>query len=201
MPHSSVDFKTLVNGREAKTGRATFLTGTGSHRRNYNSREKGPYGGCSVADGPAYNPTVVTQLIARKIEHKRGAQRSLARAVGVSDETVSRWRHGESVPTPDKWPAIEVALDYPPGTFETEAGVGTATRSMGERLLELEAWRRSRLPNETLARHEDRLADLEARVAALEAEESARLDALTARLEDALRDLVDDDAEQGPQAS
>lgn len=88
--------------------------------------------------GQAYNGDVVTALIAKKLE-RRGASAALAHALGVKPASVSRWRQGQSVPEPDKWPAIEKALGYPPGTFATEAGLDDASNAALTRIETLEA--------------------------------------------------------------
>lgn len=87
---------------------------------------------------PAYNPGVVTSLIAAKLL-QRGDASALARAVEVSGETVSRWKSGESVPEPFRWPAIEKALGYEPGTFEAESGLARAPEDTLARIAGLES--------------------------------------------------------------
>lgn len=59
-------------------------------------------------------------------------QSGLARTIGVTQPTVSRWRTGKSVPDPAHYDAIEKALDLAPGTLR--AATGITERSMGERL-------------------------------------------------------------------
>lgn len=79
-----------------------------------------------------------------------GAKAALARACGVTPQTVGRWTHPELPSMPDDvhWPQIELQLRLPKGTIAGAAAV-----------------RPSRL---TLDQLTDRLAELEARIAELE---------------------------------
>lgn len=73
--------------------------------------------------GSPYNRDVIHDLISDRT-HARRAKSELARAVGVSPATVTKWVDGGTCPEPDRWPAIEVALGYEPGTFANESGLG-----------------------------------------------------------------------------
>lgn len=52
-------------------------------------------------------PTIAAALDAQG----RGAKSRLARALGVKPQSVTRWVSGETVPPPERWLAIEDALD------------------------------------------------------------------------------------------
>ena len=63
-----------------------------------------------------------TKAMGQKIREVRKAaelsQKALAAQVGpVSSKAVSNWEAGVSFPSRDKWPALEQALDLPPGWF------------------------------------------------------------------------------------
>lgn len=66
--------------------------------------------------GLSYKTDVLTTLIADCVSSRgRGAQTRLAEAVGVEVQTVNKWVHGQTHPTPDRWPAIEAFFDMEPG--------------------------------------------------------------------------------------
>lgn len=66
----------------------------------------------------------VVQIIQAELgATKDGRASKLARAVGVSAETVSKWRRGKSSPGPDKYPAIEEFFGLPQGTLRSAAGM------------------------------------------------------------------------------
>jgi DNA-binding transcriptional regulator YdaS (Cro superfamily) len=86
----------------------------------------------------SYNRSVVTALIAaRLLEH--GAQTRLAKACGVTPQTVNKWKLGQTIPAPEKWPAIERALGLEDGTIAREAGyTGPTVDEVHARLAALE---------------------------------------------------------------
>lgn len=76
---------------------------------------------------PSYNATVVNDLIRQHTE-ARGAKSALAKALGVSPATVTKWVRNEINPEAERWPAIEAALGLAPGTLSRAAGF-VATQS------------------------------------------------------------------------
>ncbi len=71
----------------------------------------------------AYNPHVVTRLISEALERQGyGSLTALAKACGVQVQTVSKWRDGEVVPRPERWPTIEDALELTRGQIAKESG-------------------------------------------------------------------------------
>ena len=83
----------------------------------------------------SYNPTMITKLIAEALEREGyGSQSRLARACHVKVQTVSKWKDGQIVPLPERWPVIEDFFGMDPGTLGREskytgavpAGYGTS---------------------------------------------------------------------------
>lgn len=107
---------------------------------------------------------VLTQIIQSEIASRpTGTGSALARAVGVTPETVSKWKRGDIVPDPSRFSAIEEFFELPSGTLRHAAGLAPE----GE------------VP---LMR---RLADLELRIAELQGAVGG-LESLVSRLEDVL---------------
>lgn len=50
-----------------------------------------------------------------------GAQQAVADAAGVSPQTVSKWKSGETAPTEAHWPSIEQTLRLPSGMIAAAA--------------------------------------------------------------------------------
>jgi len=68
--------------------------------------------------------SMVTKIIRDEMRRRgNGAGSALARAVGVTPETVSKWKKGDTAPTPEKFPAIEEFFDIPTGTLRAAAGL------------------------------------------------------------------------------
>lgn len=66
----------------------------------------------------SYKTDVLTKLIADAVtERGRGTQTRLAEAVGVEVQTVNKWVHGQTHPTPDRWAAIERFFGMEPGAI------------------------------------------------------------------------------------
>lgn len=80
--------------------------------------------------------TEVAAIINDALQASELNQSDLARAVGVTQPTVSRWRSGKSLPDRAHFEAIESALGLDPGTLR--AAIGAAEMSMGERLKAME---------------------------------------------------------------
>lgn len=57
-----------------------------------------------------------------------GVLSDLAKKVGVTASTVSRWNSGGASPDPGQWPAIEDALGMTPGTLKAASLTPTAQR-------------------------------------------------------------------------
>ncbi len=67
---------------------------------------------------------MVSQIIRRELDAMpTGAGSALARAAGVAPQTVSKWRKGETEPTPSNFAAIEQFLGMEPGTLRAAAGL------------------------------------------------------------------------------
>lgn len=67
---------------------------------------------------------VPSGIIGRELAgRERGTAAAMAVAVGVTQETVSKWSKGTTEPTPDKYPAIEEFLGLPAGTLRMAAGL------------------------------------------------------------------------------
>lgn len=64
-----------------------------------------------------YNEKVVNDLIVAGVSRPGWTQKRLADALGIRPQTVNKWVKGENTPPPDRWPAIEEALEFDPGTF------------------------------------------------------------------------------------
>lgn len=65
------------------------------------------------------HPTIAAALRAQG----RGSKSRLARAVGVQPQTVTKWVSGETSPPPERWLAIEDALELPRFTLAKAAGI------------------------------------------------------------------------------
>lgn len=75
----------------------------------------------------------------------RGKQSRIAEALGVEPATVTKWKKGYTLPSPDLWPQIEelfgfetgslsAASSTPPASGGTPAEVMTMLRALSERL-------------------------------------------------------------------
>jgi len=53
----------------------------------------------------------------------RGTQTRLAAALGVTVQTVNKWRQGQNMPEPERWSEIEVLLELPAGALARAAGI------------------------------------------------------------------------------
>lgn len=83
--------------------------------------------------GLSYKTDVLTALIADCVTSKgRGAQTRLAEAVGVEVQTVNKWVHGQTHPTPDKWDAIEDFFELPRGEIASRVVPRGATTTAEE---------------------------------------------------------------------
>ena len=72
-----------------------------------------------------YDATAIKAHVSRAIkEGKRGTQSELARAVGVPQPTVNKWKKEQTCPSHEYWPAIERHFGWDEGTL---AGVGGMT--------------------------------------------------------------------------
>lgn len=69
----------------------------------------------------SYNRSVVTELLATHLTG-HGSQTRLAEACGVAVQTVNKWKLGQTIPAPEKWPAIERALGLDDGEIAQAAG-------------------------------------------------------------------------------
>jgi DNA-binding transcriptional regulator YdaS (Cro superfamily) len=105
---------------------------------------------------------------------QRGAQTALAAACGVTPQTVNKWVDGQVVPKPERWAAIEQALDMEPGHLSALVEVPTAT----DRLEQL----RERIKHDLLAE----LSEKEGAAARFDAIE-ARLDRIEAGMKSELK--------------
>jgi transcriptional regulator with XRE-family HTH domain len=69
----------------------------------------------------------------------RGKQQRLVEALGVPKSTVSNWARGLNAPEPQRWSAIEEALDLEPGSLARAAGVVMQPADALDRWAEMEA--------------------------------------------------------------
>jgi transcriptional regulator with XRE-family HTH domain len=56
-----------------------------------------------------------------------GIPADLARAAGVTESSVSRWRRGSDTPLPKYWPLIEECLRLAPGSIAKAGGLSKAS--------------------------------------------------------------------------
>lgn len=68
-----------------------------------------------------YNAAMVNNVI-RQHTAARGEKTALAKALGVTAQTVTKWVQDETTPDPERWPAIERALGLAPATLSRAAG-------------------------------------------------------------------------------
>lgn len=88
---------------------------------------------------------MVNDLIRGELERRgHGSGVKLARAAGVTVQTVTKWRKGETTPEPSRWAVIELHLGMEPGTLAAESGYGLVADpgdlvTLWERMEELQA--------------------------------------------------------------
>lgn len=80
----------------------------------------------------------------------------------MTDQTVSKWKDGQVVPDPERWPTIEAALGMEPGHLSALSGLPTSA----DRLEEL----RARIRAEVLAEVGDQLSEIRDQLARLAGE-------------------------------
>lgn len=146
-------------------------------------------------------PTIAAALDAQG----RGAKSRLAEAVGVKPQSVTRWVTGESAPPPERWLAIEDALDLPRFALARAAGLYESLDLGGVDEATAEArWSatfptsaRPRLPGWLSSRLRERIAERLPQLAALPARSAERvaayemLGAVTDRVSEALAEVID----------
>lgn len=90
----------------------------------------------------AYNADVVLDLIADNLASRgRGSQTRLAEAVGVTVQTVNKWKARQTCPKPDRWPSIESHFGIEPGSLRRASGlpiIPATSPDVYERLTRLE---------------------------------------------------------------
>lgn len=72
--------------------------------------------------GRPYNESVFAQALKNALDESGLSQQALADAVGVGQQTVSKWVTGLAMPRPEKIDLIETALDVPDGKLRRAAG-------------------------------------------------------------------------------
>ena len=65
------------------------------------------------------------------------SQAALGESVGVAQQTIAKWENSEMDPPPERWAAIETALELPVGTIARHYGVAPPAASK-ELIRELE---------------------------------------------------------------
>lgn len=77
----------------------------------------------------------VREEVARLIaDGGRGTATRLARHLGVSNATVSKWTNGQTNPDPDHWPGIEAFFDLPAGALSQLSSEGARWQHRLDRL-------------------------------------------------------------------
>lgn len=67
---------------------------------------------------PSYKVGVLTAMINEELERQgRGSQTRLAKHLGVTDQTVSKWVKGEVQPDRSRWAELEDCFGWPRGTI------------------------------------------------------------------------------------
>ena len=74
-------------------------------------------------DDPEDGDTRFTMWLNRTMEHRGYSQADLARAVGVADAQVSRWRRGQVVPNVHSLQRLADTFGVPRATLDTLAGL------------------------------------------------------------------------------
>jgi transcriptional regulator with XRE-family HTH domain len=74
-------------------------------------------------DDPEDGDTRFTMWLNRTMEHRGYSQAELARAVGVADAQVSRWRRGQVVPNVHSLQRLADTFGVPRATLDTLAGL------------------------------------------------------------------------------
>lgn len=97
--------------------------------------------------------TEFARWLAEESRSRSWRQKDLALAVGVSQQTASRWLLGQSVPTVRSARALAAALEIPtdevvsrldPGAAADESAIGEELATLRRRVAELEAQLRRR---------------------------------------------------------
>lgn len=107
----------------------------------------------------SYKADVLTAMIATELDRRpRGTPVRLARHMGVTPQTITKWRKGEVHPDQERWPDLESFFEWDPGevarrslpvegvqsTLDLVRDLTAKVRDLAERVTALEGRRRPR---------------------------------------------------------